>query len=240
MRAIRKGWLKTREQKEQAQAPPVYLLWGDDGQAGEGTTKTATGEATHSLCLVSFFLSALAALFSLAACPASGRTHNLFLLPFLFQSLQPFLQLQPAQHAYTPTLFGTTALLALSQAPPCCISVISATWALDHCALPFACLQACHTSPPPSPACQGMQRVTIRRPSTCQQRCAMKLMGGSSSSLGVMLGCRVPFAEGVSSMQFWNSWRFQPSNAALSSQLRSVKRGPVVPGMIIIPAVIQL
>lgn len=212
VRAIRKGWLKTREQKEQAQAPPVYLLWGDDGQAGEGTTKTATGEATHSLCL----------------------------LPFLFQSLQPFLQLQPAQHAYTPTLFGTTALLALSQAPPCCISVISATWALDHCALPFACLQACHTSPPPSPACQGMQRVTIRRPSTCQQRCAMKLMGGSSSSLGVMLGCRVPFAEGVSSMQFWNSWRFQPSNAALSSQLRSVKRGPVVPGMIIIPAVIQL
>ncbi len=44
VRAIRKGWLKTSEQQQKAQEPPVYLLWGDDGQvADQGTTKTAVG-----------------------------------------------------------------------------------------------------------------------------------------------------------------------------------------------------
>jgi ribosome biogenesis protein ERB1 len=43
VRAIRKGWLKTEEQKARAEEPPVYLMWGDDGLAGEGASKTATG-----------------------------------------------------------------------------------------------------------------------------------------------------------------------------------------------------
>uniref|UniRef100_A0A7S0RRE2 Ribosome biogenesis protein BOP1 homolog n=1 Tax=Chlamydomonas leiostraca TaxID=1034604 RepID=A0A7S0RRE2_9CHLO len=43
VRAIRKGWLKTSEQKEKAKEPEVYLLWGDDGQAGEGSAKTGVG-----------------------------------------------------------------------------------------------------------------------------------------------------------------------------------------------------
>mmetsp|Transcript_26073 Transcript_26073/g.70597 ORF Transcript_26073/g.70597 Transcript_26073/m.70597 type:complete len:593 (+) Transcript_26073:13-1791(+) len=44
VRAIRKGWLKTEAQKERPEEPPVYLMWGDDGLAGEeGVAKTATG-----------------------------------------------------------------------------------------------------------------------------------------------------------------------------------------------------
>lgn len=44
VRAIRKGWLKTAAQKEQAKEQPAYLMWGDDGQAGgDGSAKTATG-----------------------------------------------------------------------------------------------------------------------------------------------------------------------------------------------------
>jgi hypothetical protein len=40
VRAIRKGWLKTSEQKHKAEEPPVYMLWGDDSQTAD---KTATG-----------------------------------------------------------------------------------------------------------------------------------------------------------------------------------------------------
>ncbi|MEW5319093.1 MAG: hypothetical protein WDW38_010263 [Sanguina aurantia] len=40
VRAIRKGWLKTAEQKEKPEAPPVYMLWADDDT---GNGKTASG-----------------------------------------------------------------------------------------------------------------------------------------------------------------------------------------------------
>jgi ribosome biogenesis protein ERB1 len=39
VRAIRNGWLKTKDQKPKE--PPAYLLWADDNLAD--TSKTATG-----------------------------------------------------------------------------------------------------------------------------------------------------------------------------------------------------
>lgn len=40
VRAIRKGWLKTNEQKRKARVPdqqPLYLIWADDNQASDKT-----------------------------------------------------------------------------------------------------------------------------------------------------------------------------------------------------------
>ncbi|KAL6755488.1 NUC169 domain-containing protein [Haematococcus lacustris] len=44
VQAIRKGWLKTSEQKQAATKPEVYMLWGDD-TAADAANKTAVGLA---------------------------------------------------------------------------------------------------------------------------------------------------------------------------------------------------
>ncbi|GFH18637.1 ribosome biogenesis protein BOP1 homolog [Haematococcus lacustris] len=44
VQAIRKGWLKTSDQKQAATKPEVYMLWGDD-TAADAANKTAVGLA---------------------------------------------------------------------------------------------------------------------------------------------------------------------------------------------------
>ena len=38
VRAIRRGWIKPREEREEAEVPPVYLMWGEDGNVGSHKT----------------------------------------------------------------------------------------------------------------------------------------------------------------------------------------------------------
>lgn len=40
VRAIRKGWLKTKKERSKPQEPPVYLLWADDDAVAD---KAASG-----------------------------------------------------------------------------------------------------------------------------------------------------------------------------------------------------
>ena len=57
MRALRKGWIQTTEQRKVTrEEPPAYLLWADDGVASD---KIANGEQL---------------LAALPACPWPGRS----------------------------------------------------------------------------------------------------------------------------------------------------------------------
>eukprot|EP00892_Ulva_mutabilis_P006986 jgi/Ulvmu1/465/UM001_0472.1 len=38
VRAMRRGWIKPREQQAEVEAPPVYLMWGEDGNVGSHKT----------------------------------------------------------------------------------------------------------------------------------------------------------------------------------------------------------
>jgi hypothetical protein len=42
VRAMRKGWLKSKRQKAAATEPPVYLLWGDE-EGVDGAGRSASG-----------------------------------------------------------------------------------------------------------------------------------------------------------------------------------------------------